>query len=237
MVEGKKAYAQHVAERCRRLAAGFAVNTINILVAHLFVDGSEACGSERPAHVANAFAVGPSDLPRAHYIALGHIHRPQEVWNTESPCVYAGSPLQLDFGEREQQKRVVIVEAHAGARAVWESIPLQSGRKLRHVVTTIDQLPSAARDSGSDFVRVVVKTKDRIAALSQRVSAALPNAVAVQQEFEMAPPDVRPAPVQLAPRERFRRFLWEEKRIAASPEALDAFDRLYDEARHAADEA
>ena len=148
--EWHQIYSENLAARCSRLADGFATNTINILLAHLFVDGAETTGSERPAHVSQPFAVRPDQLPRAHYIALGHLHKPQEV-PTSSPCAYAGSPLQLDFGERGQRKRVAIVDASVESPAVVESIPLVSGRKLRDVVTTIDKLDSVAREAGSDF--------------------------------------------------------------------------------------
>jgi len=229
-------YSEHVAARCSRLASGFAANTINILLAHLYVDGAEATGSERPAHVAQPFAVRPDQLPQAHYIALGHLHRPQEV-PASSPCVYAGSPLQLDFGERGQQKRVVIVDARAESPASVESIPLVSGRKLRDVVTTIDQLPSVVGDAGADFLRVVVRARTRISGLAQQVSAALPNAVTVQQELATVSAVLRP-PLDLRnPRERFRQFVREQKNLVVSPEMLEAFDRLYHEAKHAADEA
>jgi len=184
--EWNQVYSEYVAARCSRLAKGFAANTINILLAHLFVYGAEASGTERPAHVAEAFAVRPDQLPRAHYIALGHLHKPQEV-PASSRCVYAGSPLQLDFGERGQQKRVVIVDARVESPAGVESIPLVSGRKLRDVVTTIDQLASVAGQAGADFLRVVVRARTRIPGLSQRVSAELPNAIAVEQELPATP--------------------------------------------------
>jgi exonuclease SbcD len=237
--EWNQVYSDHIAARCRSLADGFAADTINILLAHLYVDGAEASGSERPAHVSQAFAVRPDQLPRAHYIALGHLHRPQEIPASSrcvyGRCVYAGSPLQLDFGERGQQKRVVIVDAKAASATSLESIPLKSGRKLRDVVTTIDQLRSVAGEAGTDFLRVVVRAGARISGLSQQVSAALPNAVTVQQEFTAAPAILRPPPHHLNPREHFRQFLREQKNLAVSPEMLEAFDRLYDEAKHAAD--
>jgi exonuclease SbcD len=244
--EWNQVYSEYVAARCSRLAKGFGANTINILLAHLFVDGAEATGSERPAHVSQAFAVRPDQLPQAHYIALGHLHRPQEVAAASryvdgrcvlGRCVYAGSPLQLDFGECGQQKRVVIVDARVASPTSVESIPLVSGRKLRDVVTTIDQLPSIAGEAGTDFLRVVVKARARISGLSQHVSAALPNAVTVEQELTAAPAVLRPSPDQRSPRERFRQFLREQKNLAVSPEMLEAFDRLYDEVKHAADEA
>jgi exonuclease SbcD len=234
--EWNQVYSEHVAARCRRLASGFAANSINILLAHLFVDGADVTGSERPAHIAQAFAVRPDQLPQAHYIALGHLHKPQEV-PASSRCVYAGSPLQLDFGERGQQKRVLIVDVRAESQASVESVCIASGRKLRDVVTTIDQLQSVADKAGTDFLRVVVKARTRISGLSQQVSAALPNAVTVQQELTAAPPVLRPTPVDQIPRERFRQFVREQKNLVVSAEMIEAFDRLYDEAKHAADEA
>jgi exonuclease SbcD len=218
------------------LAQGFAANTINILLAHLFVYGAEASGSERPAHVAEAFAVRPDQLPKSHYIALGHLHKPQEVV-ASSRCIYAGSPLQLDFGEHGQQKRVVVVDARAESPARVVSIPLLSGRKLRDVVTTIDQLASVTGEAGADFLRVVVRARSRIPGLSQQVAAALPNAITVQQEFPAAPAVLRPSPDLQNPRERFRQFVREQRNLTVSPEMIEAFDRLYDEAKHAADEA
>ena len=234
--EWNQVYSEYVAARCSRLAKGFAANTINILLAHLFVYGAERSGSERPAHVAEAFAVRPDQLPRAHYIALGHLHKPQEVL-ASSRCIYAGSPLQLDFGERGQQKRVVVVDGRADSPASVESIPLVSGRRLRDVVTTIDQLASVAGEAGADFLRVVVRSRTRIPSLSQRVSAALPNAIAVEQELPATPAVLRPSPDLQNPRERFRQFVREHKNLTVSPEMIEAFDRLYDEAKHAADEA
>jgi exonuclease SbcD len=187
-------------------------------------------------HVAQAFAVRPDQLPRAHYIALGHLHKPQEV-AAPSPCLYAGSPLQLDFGERGQQKRVVIVDAGAGSPATIESIPLASGRRLREVVTTADQLRSIAADASEDLLRVSIQSRAKISGLPQRVSAILPNAVAIDKVISPATATVRPAQDLRTPRERFQQFLREKKRMEVSAELLEAFDRLYDEARHETDPA
>ena len=47
----------------------------------------------------------------ASYVALGHVHRPQAVRGAPSPTRYAGSLLQLDFGEKEQTKSVTVADA------------------------------------------------------------------------------------------------------------------------------
>ena len=143
----------------------------------------------------------------------------------------------MNFGERGQRKRVAIIDASAKSPASVESIPLISGRRLREVVTTIDKMESVAREAGSDFLRVVVKARTRISGLSRQVSAALPNAVTVHQELPAAPAAFRHSPQLQSPRERFRQFVWEQKNLVVSQEMLDAFDKLYREAKYAADEA
>ena len=176
-----EAYSDNVAAMCRHLSTGFSENTINILVGHLFAYGAETSGSERAVHVTQPYAVKPAQLPQAQYIALGHIHKPQEI-GASSRCFYSGSPLQLDFGEREQQKRVVMVDVKAGFPANIESIALVSGRRLREVTTTLDELPSIASEAGTDFLRVIVKAEAKISGVSQRVCEVLPNALEVRQE-------------------------------------------------------
>lgn len=171
-------YSENVAAMCRYLTSGFTEATINILAAHLFAFGAETSGSERAIHVAQPFAVRPGQFPKeAQYIALRHIHKPREV-GSASMCFYSGSPLQLDFGEREQEKRVVLVDVKAGFAADIESINLNGGRRLREVKTRLGKLSAIHEDFGTDFLRVVVQSDTRISGLSQQVSELLPKRTA-----------------------------------------------------------
>jgi exonuclease SbcD len=222
---------------CRYLTSGFTEATVNILAAHLFAFGAETSGSERAVHVAQPFAVKPGQLPmEAQYIALGHIHKPQEV-GSASRCFYSGSPLQLDFGEREQQKRVVIVDVKAGFPANIESINLTSGRRLREVITTIEKLSAIREDCGTDFLRVVVQSDTRISGLSQQVSELLPNALEIRQEVRdvQVETTVKRDVTTVKPAELFARYVAEQKGTTASPEMLAKFEELYNEAKYAAD--
>jgi exonuclease SbcD len=202
-----EAYSDNVAAMCRHLSSGFSEKTVNILVGHLFAYGAETSGSERAAHITQPFAVKPAQLPQAQYIALGHIHKPQET-GSSSRCFYSGSPLQLDFGEREQQKRIVIVDVKAGFPANIESIALLSGRRLREVTTTLDKLPSVASEAGIDFLRVIVESDTKISGLSQQVCEVLPHALDVRQKVTATSPSPPPvATVSQNPRELFERFV------------------------------
>jgi len=232
-----EAYSDNVAAMCRHLSASFSEKTINILVGHLFAYGAETSGSERAVHITQPYAVKPAQLPQAQYIALGHIHKPQEV-GSSSRCFYSGSPLQLDFGERGQQKRVVIVDVKAGFPAHIVSIDVVSGRRLREVTTTIDKLSSVVSETGAEFLRVIVKADAKISGLSQQVCDVLPNALEVRQEVNTASePTSTVALVSQSPRELFQRFVKEHRNTSVPEEMLRRFEELYSEAKYAADQA
>ena len=122
-----QAYAERVARMLAVLAQGFGAATVNVLMAHLLVDGARVGGGERQLHLGQIYAVTPQQLPStAQYIALNHLHRPQRV-ATAAWTEYSGSPLQLDFGEVDQAKRVVLIEAHPGRPVEVRSVPLTRG--------------------------------------------------------------------------------------------------------------
>ncbi|WP_418790009.1 metallophosphoesterase family protein [Phosphitispora sp. TUW77] len=120
-----------------RLAFGegevhFRDDTVNLAVSHLFVLGGRGSESEREIQLGGAYVVEPSALPaNAHYVALGHLHRPQKVGGSSVPCRYSGSPLCYSFSEADRQKEVVIIDIVPGSPAEVGSISLASGRPLR----------------------------------------------------------------------------------------------------------
>ena len=79
----------------------------------------------------------------AHYVALGHLHRWQEI-SGPCPIFYSGSPLAIDFGEEANDPVALIVTAEPGIRADARPVPITGGRPA----------PDAARDAGpGDFRR------------------------------------------------------------------------------------
>ncbi len=175
------------AEQMGRLLAAFAAalepHPIRILMAHAHVHGSALGGGERSIHIGDTYALTPASLPKdLHYIALGHIHRPQEVGGP-SPTRFAGSPLALDFGEKGQEKSVVIIEVTGPKKpARIDIIPLASGRTLREVRGTLAELTALAPSAGDDYLRVVVTAESPLPGLADEVRKLLPNAVQVQLE-------------------------------------------------------
>jgi len=131
-------YQSRLAQCLERLAAGFSPESFHVLIAHLFLAGGLASDSERP--LASALQVGGSfgvaaDVfpPDVDYIALGHLHRPQQA-RIGRPCYYAGSPLAYSFSEMDQQKSLIVGELRRDGtgrkRCQVKRVPLSSGLPL-----------------------------------------------------------------------------------------------------------
>ncbi|MGE5614630.1 MAG: metallophosphoesterase family protein [Bacillota bacterium] len=128
----QKAYSDKVGRIFAAGADKFRDDTVNLVTAHLFMAGGSTSDSERTLQVGGALTVAPEVLPRkAHYAALGHLHRPQEVRNSPCPAFYAGSPLAYSFSEADYSKAVFIVDALPGKEADVRPVYLDCGRPLR----------------------------------------------------------------------------------------------------------
>ncbi|MEW5958492.1 MAG: exonuclease SbcCD subunit D [Chloroflexota bacterium] len=100
-----------------------------VLTAHLSVSEAKQ-GSEQSVMIGRDVVVLKSLLtdPTWDYVALGHIHKHQELnGGQHPPIVYPGSLERLDFGEEGERKGFVMVKLEKG-RADWEFIPVDARR-------------------------------------------------------------------------------------------------------------
>lgn len=142
--EHANAYAARIRTLLELLSEPFSPDAINVIMAHAFVHGGNIGGGERLAHLVEEYAVTAQSFPAAaSYVALGHLHRAQKIAGP-SPIHYCGSPLQLDFGDDEQPKQVNVVDVEPGAPAAVDAIRLTTGRPLRTLTGTLDQVRAAA---------------------------------------------------------------------------------------------
>lgn len=100
----------------------------HLLLSHAFITNAETSTSDRAAEIGFATQVPASVFEGFDYVALGHIHKPQQV----SPHVrYSGSPMAYSFGREErQEKSVTLIDTAAMTQQV---VPLP----LLHRWTTL----------------------------------------------------------------------------------------------------
>lgn len=128
----QKAYSDRIGSIFSALGAKFRDDTVNLIVAHLFLMGGSTSDSERTLQVGGAMTVNPGIMPeKTHYAALGHLHRPQEMRSAPCPVFYAGSPLAYSFSETGYSKAVYIVDAVPGEKAVVTPVYPDCGKPLR----------------------------------------------------------------------------------------------------------
>lgn len=131
----QKAYSDKIGSIFSSLGQKFRDDTVNLAVGHLFLRGGKESESERTLQVGGALTVDPGVLPaKAHFIALGHLHRPQEIKSAPCPVYYSGSPLAYSFSEADYSKAVYIIDAVPGKKAEIKPVYLDCGKPLRRWV-------------------------------------------------------------------------------------------------------
>ena len=241
-------YAERVQEAMRVLSSGFDPDAVSVLVTHLLADDALVGqgGGERELHMAmGIYGVRRDALPvGAQYIALGHVHKPQDI-PCASKATYSGSLLQLDFGEREQDKYVNLIEVHARQPANVTQLPITSGRRLVDIGmpghgVALNDLARFKNETAGAWARVFVDVDMPVANLAQLVRGELPDAVHVERAHK--PATSEPESVErseLGPIEMFSRFY--ESNLGRdhepSAETLSLFRTLLNEEEHAPTEA
>ncbi|WP_063009271.1 exonuclease SbcCD subunit D [Nocardia kruczakiae] len=150
-----------------------------VVLAHAFVVGAEATGSERSIAVGGVETVALSAFEGIDYVALGHLHSPQTL--SES-VRYSGSPLPYSFAERSHRKAVWIVDLDAGGLASVRRHDLPVVRGLRQLTGVLDELLAAPEyaDAEDDYVSAVLTDHARPVDALRRLRERFPHAVHVE---------------------------------------------------------
>jgi exonuclease SbcD len=227
-------YAEVAGGFCGGFGAHFDPGSISILMSHLFVQGADTTASERAIHTSAPFAVSASYFPNSvHYIALGHLHRPQQI-AAPSPTYYSGSTLQLDFGEASQAKRVVLIDAHPRKPSHVESIPLLKGRRLQDVRGSVDNLKARVSEFADDYLRVTVEAETLQAGISAQIRDFLPHAIDIRVEARLVEPeqDKHAGLEALGPADLFAEYYRQSQKSEPPEEMLDLFKQLHEGIKH-----
>lgn len=131
----------------------------NVLLTHYFVtDGGTQpalSDSETMIHVGGLDNVEASLFEDFDYVALGHIHRPQQIG--DRPVYYAGSPLKYSFSEALHDKSVNIVTLNAKGDMTVTKEKLTPLREMRILKGSMEQILQAALwEQDTDYVQVTL---------------------------------------------------------------------------------
>ena len=206
---------------------------VAVFAAHLYVGKAVLSGSERKIQVGENYATQLEHLPAVTYAAFGHIHKPQKLPGGLVDGCYAGSPIQLDFGELGEAKRIVLVEARPGQPPDIQSLPLSGGRQLWRFEGTMQELAEAAPSVGRVLALLTIHSPSTIADIRTRAQDLLPDAV-VLDVYPVAADRQLGVTVATAPsgpepgiEELFRNYLAEQgTRGAAADHVMATFSKL-----------
>ena len=118
----------HLAQEARHRYPGLPL----LGMGHLYAAGAQTSASEREIQIGNQAAVGADVFPPDYqYLALGHIHRPQQAGAAH--LRYAGSPIPLSFSERQDTKQVRVWAGGPNVTPQHEEVSLPAWIKLRRL--------------------------------------------------------------------------------------------------------
>lgn len=174
---------QILAENIQALAAQVDPSLPAILTGHFSVSGARF-GSERAVMLGRDVVVLKSALadPIWDYVALGHIHRHQELNDGQHPpIVYCGSLERIDFGEEMEPKGFVVADVRRG-HTEWEFRPVNARRFV-----TIRADVRAETDPASSVLETIARHRLRDAVVRVIVQAR------AEQEGVLRDADIRRA--------------------------------------------
>ena len=119
----------------------------NVLVCHQFVTG--AARSESEEIVGGLDNVDSSAFDPFDYVALGHIHSPQNV--ASERIRYCGTPLKYSFSEAGQQKSVTVVELGKKGDLRVRTLPLTPLRETREIRGSYEEVTRRTFYENTDY--------------------------------------------------------------------------------------
>ena len=147
----------------------------NILLTHQFVTGSLTCDSEELS-VGGSDNVDAAVLEAFDYVALGHIHGPQNIGSNR--IRYCGTPLKYSFSESAHHKSVTLVNLGAKGSLELQLRPLQPRRDLRQLRGSFAQLTDKGFYQGTathDYLHIILTDEEDVPEAVGQLRVIYPN--------------------------------------------------------------
>ncbi|MDO4478609.1 MAG: exonuclease SbcCD subunit D [Lachnospiraceae bacterium] len=133
------------------IRASFRPNRKHVIMAHAFIINAETSVSDRAAEVGHASAVSREVFDGFDYVALGHIHGPQDFEQVH----YCGTPMAYSFGREEtHKKRVIILDTETMEWKNRELHPLHARTTIKGTFEDVLAAKGISEDVRNGYVRV-----------------------------------------------------------------------------------
>ena len=172
--ETVESYTDAVRTAIRHMAIDTAAR--NVLFTHQFVTGAQTCESEELS-VGGSDNVDASVFDCFDYVALGHLHGPQNIVGSNR-IRYCGTPLKYSFSEANHYKSVTVVELGVKGELQVHTIPLTPRHNLREISGTFDELTDRAYYSATvtdDYLHIILTDEEDVPEALGRLRVIYPN--------------------------------------------------------------
>lgn len=152
-------------------------NARNVLLTHQFVTGAATCNSEEIS-VGGTDNVDAAVFADFDYVALGHIHSPQNIGSNR--IRYCGTPLKYSFSEAAHHKSVTVVELGEKGEVHVTLVPLSPKHDLREIRGSFGELTDKAYYEGTatdDYLHILLTDEEDIPEASSRLRVIYPNLI------------------------------------------------------------
>ena len=147
----------------------------NILLTHQFVTGAQTCESEELS-VGGTDNVDASIFDCFDYVALGHIHNPQNIGSNR--IRYCGTPLKYSFSEAAHQKSVTLVTLGEKGELHLELYPLRPKHDLRETRGSFAEVTDRTFYTNTptdDYLHVILTDEDDVPEAVGKLRLIYPN--------------------------------------------------------------
>lgn len=161
----------------------------NVLLAHQFVTGASRSDSE-DISVGGLDNVDADVFDHFDYVALGHLHRAQNVENNR--IRYCGTPLKYSFSECKDEKTVTIVELGNKEDILVDTVPLVPLRDMIELEGEFREVVSAPFYENVDteaFIRLTLTDEREVLDAFSRLRSIYPNLMAMDYKKRAVPKD------------------------------------------------
>lgn len=230
----RDSYRQHMRKLLGILTKDFANDSINIVMLHGTMAGATLSHSEYD--FGDDYILPASLFPDStNYVALGHIHGTQGIQGYSEGeghrGGYSGSLIQLDFGEEDEEKYALILEASPNKPTqIIKRHAIQAGHKLKTIRVRYENLAQAYLKWHDDprWLRLEVTCEKPVPGLKEQIKKALPRAIAINTLLPDSHQiqEIPPMPPTLP--EAFALFYQERYQKRATQRLQDGFQELYE---------